>query len=672
MARKYAKSVEPQASSPPLDPSADVNLSGSIPQYTHQHLIDALYNAAHGLDLDDWALLEKAGLNLEELAADRNAVYRGTPIEKWSGLSDPERELVLGMLAAEVAKRPVRRGYVLAPAGLNLRSGPGADQALVTTLPDGTRLAILDETGEWLLVAVRDAAAGGADSGDPVRGYVHGAFVAEGDPPPQPDGTGDGLTGAGYFGADGALLGQTMKPAPSQQLRVAPGAGEGAQSLADIWNRTGGLLAELARRLAIDPAAAVAVLAVESGGSGFGPDKRMVIRFENHLFFHHWGRRDPERFANHFTFSPARQWENHTWRPRTDLPFSPFHGSQPLEWDVLTFAQGIDDTAAKSSISMGGPQILGSNHQRIGYPTVQAMFEAFARDERAQILGLFDFIRADGAMVEALRTGDYTAFAGKYNGPGQAEMYGRLIASWVNAFNQLRPAPEGVAALPRPINELILDQELDALLTIRPEPRSPEVFMQVVTPSAVNSVQMNSESPAGVPPAPGQLPLHRVPADADPEVRRIWLEHVEQGFENNAIMFKRTLRAFMIPYYLTVALYVLLFFVGIGLFVLSARLSTERDTLIAGLLFGGLGVATFLTFFIRQPMRALEENLQFITWLGIIYNSYWTRLLYIENTSTVQAELEDATQDAIDQIDRMLLRNAEFAGKRPASDIRDS
>ena len=83
-------------------------------------------------------------------------------------------------------------------------------------------------------------------------------------------------------------------------------------------------------------------------------------------------------------------------------------------------------------------------------------------------------------------------------------------------------------------------------------------------------------------------------------------------------------------------------------------------------------MATFLTFFIRQPMRALEENLQFITWLGIIYNSSWSRLLYIENTSTVQAELEDATQDAIDQIDRMLLRNAEFAGKRPASDIRDS
>ncbi len=142
--------------------------------------------------------------------------------------------------------------------------------------------------------------------------------------------------------------------------------------------------------------------------------------------------------------------------------------------------------------------------------------------------------------------------------------------------------------------------------------------------------------------------------------------------ENNNIMFRRVLRAFMIPYYLTVTMYVLLFLLGMGLFIMAANLSINSEPGIANqapaLLFAGLGVVTFLTFFIRQPMRSLEENLQFITWLGIIYNSYWTRLLYIQNNTSVQVDLADATQTAIDQIERMLERNVEIAKQRPGAE----
>ena len=65
---------------------------------------------------------------------------------------------------------------------------------------------------------------------------------------------------------------------------------------------------------------------------------------------------------------------------------------------------------------------------------------------------------------------------------------------------------------------------------------------------------------------------------------------------------------------------------------------------------GGLSIGAFLTFFISRPLQALEENLQFITWLGIIYNSYWAHLTFASDAETFQAELEDATNDAIENI----------------------
>ena len=716
------------ASSPKSEPdlpltahqAADVDHAGAPSGFTNQQLIDALYRAANRQGLSDWALLEKAGLDLDALAQARESRYGGVPLEELPALTAAERKLVLTELAAEIAREsgdPAQRyGRITALAGLNLRAAPKGDASIIATLPDGTRLLILAEEGDWLHVAVGngkvDEELGNEPSKAGTRGYVARAFVADDH---SNEATAEPLTrpATTFFAADPVLGSMPLAPPEAQRIVTVPADGPGAQTLAQTWNENGGLLTELATRLGIDPAVAIAVLAVESNGVGFGPDGRMIIRFENHLFFHHWGQRNPTFFADHYTFDPNQSWLNHRWRPRTDTTFREFHGSQPAEWQVLTFSKGQDDTAAKLSISMGAPQILGSNHQRIGYPSVQAMFEAFSQEERTQILGLFDFIRTDAGLVQALRRNDYTAFARGYNGPGQADTYGTLIGQWVTAFNKLRPAPEGVAALPRPANQPALDPTLDHALTIQPELRSPEVYTQMTQTNAVNATPVatpaadsssktavnntakgaapsssafGSGTPTGRPistpsvtpsstssvpssvTSPGALPVPKLPVDTDPEVRAIWLKHIEQGFENNNIMFKRVLRAFMIPYYLTVALYVVLFFVGIGLFVIAARLSSSQETMVAGLLFGGMGVATFLTFFISKPMRSLEENLQFITWLGIVYNSYWTRLLYLENSTTVQAELADATQDAVAQIEHMLTRNVEVAGKRPGGE----
>ncbi|MCB0047802.1 MAG: DUF3380 domain-containing protein [Caldilineaceae bacterium] len=630
--------------------------------FTNQQIIDAFYTAAHRRALDDWALLEKAGLDLVQLAQAREARYAGPPVDQIETLNEEERDLVLAELAGAGLVHLPRVGHVTAPAGLNLRSGPDGDEAILARLPLGQRLEIEVEAGEWLRVT----ATGGENDGR--QGFVHGDFVQAGEPPEEredesptakPDSTN------AFFTHDATLRTVAMEPDADQQVRLASDAGDGARRLAAVWAQTGGLLTVLAARLGIAPGAALAVLAVESGGSGFGEDGRMIIRFENHLFFHYWGQSEPARFAQHFRFDAERQWEGHEWRADTYVPFRTFHGVQPQEWEVFGFAQGLNDGAAKRAISMGAAQILGSNYARLGYAGADEMFGAMSRDLRTQILALFDFIRTDPSLVQALRDRDYTRFAQGYNGPGMAQRYGELIAQWVAAFQRLAPPPSDVAALPRPLETQALDPTLDQALTIVPVTYNPEVHMQVTSPNTAQAVRAASDD---APPEPLQLPLHDAPPEISDQVQAIWLEHVREGFQNNSVMFRRILRAFMIPYYLTVALYVLLFVVGLGLFLLAARLSVQEGNTVAAVLFGGLGVVAFLAFFIRQPMRALEENLQFITWLGIIYNSYWTRLLYMQDGETVQADMEDVTQDAVKQIEQMLARNAELAGRRPGGE----
>lgn len=165
-------------------------------------------------------------------------------------------------------------------------------------------------------------------------------------------------------------------------------------------------------------------------------------------------------------------------------------------------------------------------------------------------------------------------------------------------------------------------------------------------------------------------PLSPVTADGkplsqvDPVLYRAWSEHISQGFTNNNTMFARVLNAFLYPYWLTVVLYVALVLVGVGLFLLGVWLAIGRGEAMFGVISGGLGVAALLAFFVSRPLQALEENLQFITWLGIIYNTYWSQLAVANDTATVKTDLQEITQDTISQIKELQQHHTALSGAR--------
>ena len=165
----------------------------------------------------------------------------------------------------------------------------------------------------------------------------------------------------------------------------------------------------------------------------------------------------------------------------------------------------------------------------------------------------------------------------------------------------------------------------------------------------------------------GRLPLVTGGGPGDEELTKFWSEHIKSGLARNDEMFRRILNAFMKPYYATVWMYGVLFAVGVLSFIAAAVLSVKYEQPMYALVFGGLSMVAFLGYFIGKPLRSLEENLEFITWLGIIYNTYWSRVVYSLDRATVQKDLREAVEDAGAQIEKLIARHGEMNSKRPGA-----
>lgn len=314
------------------------------------------------------------------------------------------------------------RQGVVAAALLNVRAAPNRDSEILGKLTRGCDIQILSQSGNWYETRLNGLPAYVAAS------HVSTTHWQDGEPP-----------AAAITEAVEAAAGdfESLPLAPAAKHAVA-GSPE-MQKVAATWNRFGGLLQALAEHHHIDVGCAVAVLCVESAGKGFEQDNqnRLIIRFENHKFWEYWGKRQTTTFNRHFKYSPNKPWLGHYWRSVEADPWEQFHGNQAMEWRVLDFARRLDDTAALKSISMGAPQIMGFHHARLGFASVQDMFEKFSADIRYQILGFFDFLNASQSMVPALRELDFVKFAGAYNGSGQKDKYGAWIQAHYDAFRKL-------------------------------------------------------------------------------------------------------------------------------------------------------------------------------------------------------------------------------------------
>ena len=153
----------------------------------------------------------------------------------------------------------------------------------------------------------------------------------------------------------------------------------------------------------MEPAVIKAVVAVEAKGEGFLPDGRMKILFEAHKFHKYTGGKYT---ATHPHISSP------TWNPKLYL-------GGPAEWDRLTEAKALDQTAALMSASYGAFQILGANHKKCGFDTVEEFVEAISESEFKQLKAFLAFVKSEG-LDGPLKVRNWKRFARGYNGPAYA------------------------------------------------------------------------------------------------------------------------------------------------------------------------------------------------------------------------------------------------------------
>jgi hypothetical protein len=311
---------------------------------------------------------------------------------------------------------------------IRLRYGPAEVSGLAMIVNPQTPVEILAETGDWLRVRAKNT-----------TGYVRRELIElpEPDrtvPEPEPGGE-DSLDPFAALGSDPDTV--QLEAPEGTGIEMPADAPYYDRMVASIWNRFGGLLTVLARADGVDPGVPVAILTVESGGFGFGPDQRMVIRFEHHIFHSYWGQHNQKKFDKHFRFDPVVPYTGHTFRVPGQGWKTNHVRNQSVEWEAFELAAAFSLTAARLSISMGSPQIMGFNYSLLNYGSVHDMFLDFSSGDRPQLIGFYNFARASQKRLKAMQDLDFTTIAAFYNGTGQKEKYGKLIQGVFEKFKSI-------------------------------------------------------------------------------------------------------------------------------------------------------------------------------------------------------------------------------------------
>jgi hypothetical protein len=147
-----------------------------------------------------------------------------------------------------------------------------------------------------------------------------------------------------------------------------------------------------------DEAQLWALVAVETKGFGFLPDRRPQILFERHVF--------------------ARLTDGQYNQAHPDIsnPVAGGYSGGAAEYDRLQRAMALDGHAALSSASWGLGQIMGFNAASAGFAEAEAMVTAMVADETAHLQALVSFIASNPPLLAAYQARDWAKIAFHYNG----------------------------------------------------------------------------------------------------------------------------------------------------------------------------------------------------------------------------------------------------------------
>lgn len=161
-------------------------------------------------------------------------------------------------------------------------------------------------------------------------------------------------------------------------------------------------LTNVASDLGISAAEIWTVLAVETAGYGYLPDRRPRILYERH-FFHRLTKGKFSGDADNHDISHSQ-------------PGGYGAGGAP-QYQRLHRAIALHRSAALRSASWGLGQVMGDHYAVVGFLSEEYMVEAMSRSEDEQLTAMGRFIASKKTLHHALQTHDWETVAKLYNGP---------------------------------------------------------------------------------------------------------------------------------------------------------------------------------------------------------------------------------------------------------------
>jgi hypothetical protein len=168
---------------------------------------------------------------------------------------------------------------------------------------------------------------------------------------------------------------------------------------------------DAADQLGCEVAAIKAVCQVEAPRGGFLPSGEPTILFERHKFSKFTGRKFDMSHSHISNRKPGG-----------------YKGGQ-AEHDRLAEAVALDRDAALRSASWGKFQIMGFNHEIVGFDSIQKFVNAMYKSEREHLMAFVLYVLNTG-LAPALRRRDWPTFAEGYNGPGYAGYDTKMAAAY--------------------------------------------------------------------------------------------------------------------------------------------------------------------------------------------------------------------------------------------------
>ena len=143
----------------------------------------------------------------------------------------------------------------------------------------------------------------------------------------------------------------------------------------------------------------MAIVEVESGGEGFDSKTgKILIQFE------------PSWYRKLTGYAPSGLWSVN----KVDV--------QSKEWLAFNDAFAKNPTKAMEATSIGLPQIMGFHYSKLGFKTVNELWDYAKKGLPQQVDLLARFIKLNPQLIKAFNNKDYHMIAYIYNGSKYKEM----------------------------------------------------------------------------------------------------------------------------------------------------------------------------------------------------------------------------------------------------------